>query len=564
MRRLVGPGILAQFSLLIAVCLSSGVAVSAGADAASARARRQPRLTAAQRAERVRTVDGTLRGAIVAGGRQWLGIPYAAPPVGHLRWRPPAAVAAWKGVRKAIRFAPACLQAQTEYGVHRGSENCLYLNVYAPSTRARRARLPVMVWVPGGGFINGSGNDFNGAKLAATADVIVVTINYRLGPFGWLALRSLSNEQGGSSGDYGLMDQVAALKWVKANIANFGGDPGNVTLFGQSAGGDSVLAQTASPLAAGLFQRADADSPPTGLTLPTLQATEKRNNAAYATELGCTNEATQAACLRAVPAQKALAAAHESWNLIQNLGLYWTPVVGTPSVPAPWLTLFQEGAFNKVPIMIGNTRNEGRLFAAIYENDNNHPFTEQEVIQKGWAFFGPTAPAILAAYSPVAYPDPFVQASAVVTDWAFACANDLDRDALVENGAPAVYSYQFQDPNAFNVEVVGKFHQVRDGHDSDLPFLFQWNPGHNAVHNPPFTAAERKIAIQMGRYWGNFARTGNPNGPELPQWNQYVPGPSAPTLLLTPGGAQAMPSGAYYQQHKCGFWESLSNLQAAF
>src|ERR1700689_5388494 len=166
-----------------------------------------------------------------------------------------------------------------------------------------------MLWLHGGGFVNGSGNDFNGRFLAATARAIVVTVNYRLGPFGWLALQSL--EQDGSSGNYGLMDQVAALKWVNRNIAAFGGDPHDVLLFGQSAGGESVLAQLASPLAAGLFERAEVESAPTALALPTLAAAESRNDSAYAQTLGCTDKATQDACLRAVPAQRALAAAHE-------------------------------------------------------------------------------------------------------------------------------------------------------------------------------------------------------------------------------------------------------------
>jgi para-nitrobenzyl esterase len=443
------------------------------------------------------------------------------------------------------------------------SEDCLTLNVWTPALHDQ-GRRPVMVWLHGGGFVNGSGNDFNGRLLAATADAIVVTINYRLGPFGWLALKSL--ERDGAAGDYGLMDQVAALRWVKRNIARLGGNANDVMLFGQSAGGESVLAQTASPLAAGLFQRADAESAPTALTLPTMQAAEQRNNAGYATALRCTDQATQAACLRAVPAQKALEAANESFNLIQRLGLYWTPVVRTPSLPDQWINSFKTGAFNKVPIMIGNARNEGRLFAAIYENDNGHPMTETEALNRGIGFFGPAAPAILAEYNQIEYPDPFVQTAAVITDSAFACSNQQDRDALAQGGAPAVYSWEFTDPGAFNVEVVGKYHPIEDAHDSNLPFLFQWNQGHDAVHTPPFTAADRTIATQMGQYWGNFARTGNPNGPGVPTWNRWGPGTSPGTEQtqdLTPGGARAMPPGAYDHEHKCLFWEPLLSAQSA-
>ena len=384
----------------------------------------------------------------------------------------------------------------------------------------------------------------------------MVTINYRLGPFGWLALRSL--QQNGSSGDYGLMDQVAALRWVRHNISLFGGNPQDVLLFGQSAGGESVLAQLASPLATGLFERAEVESAPTALTLPTMAAAESRNDASYATSLGCTDVATQAACLRAVPAGRALAAAHEDFDLIRDGGLYWTPVTGTPSLPEPWTDAFEAGTFNRMPVMMGNTRNEGRLFAAIYEDDLGHALTAADLVQPGLKVYGATEAAEIAAeYNPTEYPDTFTEASAVTTDGMIACSNVLERDAMLGGGAPAVYSWEFTDSHAFNVEVVGRFHAIEDGHDANLPFLFQWNPGHAAVHIPPFTVPDRKIAIQMGRYWGNFARTGDPNGAGLPAWPRWVTGTSTPTIELTPGGARAMPEDAYYDEHKCGFWEPL-------
>lgn len=549
-------------TLLLAVlaCGCGAIGMVAGAAPAIAKARRPASSTRGELAARVTVSTGRLQGEVLGGGRQWLGIPYAAPPVGNLRWHPPAPAAHWKGIREATRFGAACLQSATQYDVHRGSENCLYLNVYAPGVRAGRRRLPVMVWLHGGGFVNGSGNDFNGRFLAATARAIVVTVNYRLGPFGWLALKSL--EQGGTSGDYGLMDQVAALTWVRRNIAAFGGDGRDVTLFGQSAGGESVLAQLVSPLAAGLFQRAEVESAPTALTLPTMAAAESRNDGGYATTLGCTNEATQAACLRAVPAQRALAAAHEDMDLIRDGGLYWTPVVGTPSLPAPWIELFKAGRFNKVPVMMGNTRNEGRLFAAIYEDDLGHPLTDADLTGPGLKVYGAATAAILAEYNPLQYPDPFVQASDVTTDGMIACSNVLNRDALLAGGAPAVYSWEFTDPDAFNVEVVGRYHAIEDGHDSNLPFLFQWNSGHDAAHIPPFTPADRTLAVQMGRYWGNFARTGNPNGPGLPTWSKWVAGTATPTQELTPGGARPMATSTYYEEHKCGFWEPLLTLQS--
>lgn len=273
-----------------------------------------------------------------------------------------------------------------------------------------------------------------------------------------------------------------------------------MTLFGQSAGGESVFAQTASPLAAGLFQRGISHSAPAALRLPTLQAASARNQAAYATELGCRDVATQAACLRAVPADRALAAGHESFDLIENLGLYWTPVVGVPSLPGQWLDRFKAGQLNRVPIMVGQTRREGNLFVGIYENNKGHRMTEEEeAVDRGLRFFSAVTPALLAQYQSQ-YADPGDATSAVITDALFACGENRDRDALVTSGAPAVYGFEFADDNAFDVEVTGRFRDIADGHDADLPFLFQRNHGHDAVKDPPFSDAQKLIARQMGQY----------------------------------------------------------------
>ena len=211
----------------------------------------------------IQTDKGKVRCSQFDTHLEGLGIPYAAPPLGDLRLRAPVEHAPWTDVRDATRFASASLQAKTEYDGAQGSEDCLYLNVYKPGAAADGSPLPVMMWLHGGGFVNGSGNAFNGAFLAQTANVIVVTVNYRLGPLGWLALPSLAAEADDhSTGNYGLLDSIAALKWIKRNISSFGGDAGRVTIFGQSAGGEQVLALIASPLATGLFHRAISMSAP--------------------------------------------------------------------------------------------------------------------------------------------------------------------------------------------------------------------------------------------------------------------------------------------------------------
>ncbi|HEX8156684.1 MAG TPA: carboxylesterase family protein, partial [Solirubrobacteraceae bacterium] len=241
---------------------------------------------------------GAVRGKLGDSVDEFLGIPYAAAPVGPLRWRPPKPVARWKGERDATKFAPHCAQPATPFGLASSSEDCLYLNVFAPAGRRHRDDEddPVLVWIHGGGFLVGESNDYDPTKLAADGTV-VVTINYRLGALGFLAHRALADRPGGSSGAYGLMDQQAALRWVQRNIGKFGGDPENVTIAGESAGGLSVLAHMASPRARGLFARGIVQSG-AFLTQTPLDKAETAG-AAFAAKVGCASQT--AACLRGLP-----------------------------------------------------------------------------------------------------------------------------------------------------------------------------------------------------------------------------------------------------------------------
>ena len=220
----------------------------------------------------VTTADGAVRGKAVAATGDFLGIPYAAPPVGALRWQPPRPPAPWHGVRQATSYAPHCPQPSSPFGVASTSENCLYLNVFTPADN-NTSNLPVMVWVHGGSLRTGESDDYNPAGLVQHG-VVVVTINYRIGALGFLADAALASRPDGPSGDYGLMDQQAALRWVQRNIRGFGGNPGDVTLFGESAGGLSTLSQLASPGARGLFQRAIVESGTYDLTQQSLATAE--------------------------------------------------------------------------------------------------------------------------------------------------------------------------------------------------------------------------------------------------------------------------------------------------
>lgn len=510
--------------------------------------------TATERAKPIdiQTDKGKVRCSQFETHLEGLGIPYAAPPLGDLRLRAPIEHAAWTEVRDATRFGPASLQSKTEYDGAQGSEDCLYLNVYRPGA-ANGAPLPVMMWLHGGGFVNGSGNAFYGAFLAQTANAIVVTVNYRLGPLGWLALASLSAEaKDHSTGNYGLLDSIAALKWIKRNISAFGGDPGRVTIFGQSAGGEQVLALVASPLAAGLFHRAISMSAPAGLSLPTVaQIAPKR--AEFAAKLGCSDEATQPASLRRPTAQKMIDAAEEDWNVLKDSGLSWTPTVDGAVLPDQWLNVFRKGTFNRVPVMVGHTKEEVRLMGAIFENDAGGKMTlaQGQKILEG--LLGPKAKQVMQEYAldTAAVPNDVV--TQAVTDFLFAAGQENDRDAL-QRFVP-VFAYRSFDPNAPESHVHALYSKIGAGHDSDLAYLFQWDDF--AGKKPEFAPEQQTLAVQMGRYFGQFAASGDPNGGDLPRWAPTSAGQVQCLEPASTGGVRGMPIDKYLAEHKVAFWRSL-------
>ena len=278
----------------------------------------------------VRIDGGLVRGADAAGVNSFLGLPYAAPPTGNLRWRPPQPAAGWSGVRDATTFGPSCPQAPSPFAPPgQFSEDCLYLNVYTPAARSSFGGRPVLVWIHGGGLEQDGARDYDGTKLAADG-VVVVTINYRLGALGFLAHPALASH--GAAGNYGLMDQQAALRWVQRNIARFGGDPGNVTIAGQSAGGLSVLAQMVSPGARGLFQRAIVQSGTFALNQRPLAVAEAAGQT-FATAVGCADQS--AACLRSAPVSA----------LVANFGVEIPGVVDGAVLTQPIGTAVSDASF---------------------------------------------------------------------------------------------------------------------------------------------------------------------------------------------------------------------------
>jgi para-nitrobenzyl esterase len=490
----------------------------------------------------VRTTDGRIRGKYDGAAREFLGIPYAAPPVGKLRWRPPQPAKPWTGVRNARKTGHDCAQiGSLDTGVIATSDflNCLYLNVYTPKVRTS-GPLPVMVWIHGGGFTGGAGSIYDGKVIAPKGNVIVVTINYRLNAFGFLALPSL----GGSRGDYGLMDQQAALRWVRANARAFGGNPRDVTIFGESAGGASVCANMASPTARGLFERAIAESGCFLLSQTMKQA--DATGAKFAASLGCGKLATQLACLRAKPVAKILKAA---------ASFSWGPVAGGPTLPVSTLSAFESGHYQHVPLLQGTNHDEGRFFVGFeFDIAQGHPMTRKQYPTVLAAQFGAKdGKKVQSEYPLKDYPSPDLAYAAVLTDSEFSCPALL-ADSLVSKSG--VYAYEFSDPDPPNDFGIKFSFPLGSAHSTELQYVFQRIPLLDTI--PPFSHAQFALSDLMIRYWTRFAATGDPNGgpgkaPHWPRWTSST----GPIQELVPSKTGPEPFTTFYTFHKCGFWASI-------
>jgi len=484
----------------------------------------------------VRTDDGFVRGMAAGTVDEFLGLPYAAPPTGNLRWRSPAPPAAWDGVRDATQFGPSCPQVldpklNPELPPGAISEDCLYLNVYAPPPSMNdQGGRPVLVWIHGGGLVQDGARDYDGSKLAADG-IVVVTINYRLGALGFLAHPALASH--GAAGNYGLMDQQAALRWVQRNIARFGGDPHNVTIAGQSAGGLSVLAQMVSPGARGLFQRAIVQSGTFALNQRPL-ATAEAAGEAFATAVGCPDQS--AACLRNVPVS----------DLVSKFGVEIPGVVDGSVLTQPIGTALATGQFARVPIINGITHDEELLFVAVLgltvSQGTDIPLaapldgssaTYQADIAQALGVSDTRAAAIAAEYPLSAYPNAVVAFTFLVSDASFACpALQVDR-LTAARGVPT-YAYQFNDDNA------PLFKLGLATHGSELSYLF----GSPAT----LTADQQALAASMRTDWARFARTGNPSSDALP-WPSFN---GTRVLSLVP--LQSQVTTDFATAHHCSFW----------
>ena len=499
----------------------------------------------------VATGNGPVRGATAGGIDEFLGIPYAAPPAGHLRWRPPQPPADWRGVRDATQFAPSCPQPPGLFAPPAPfSEDCLYLNVYRPSDDGDQGLLrnggdggrPVLMWIHGGGLTEEAGRNYDPAKLAADGTV-VVTINYRLGALGFLAHPALASRPGGPAGNYGLMDQQAALRWVQDNIARFGGDPGNVTIAGQSAGGLSVLAQMVSPGARGLFSKAIIQSGSFALNQQPL-ATAEAAGEAFATQAGCPDQT--AACLRHLPVSA----------LVSPTYVVIPGVVDGKVLTEPIGTALAAGRFARVPVLNGTNHEEERIFVSVgltVSQGTDVPIADlpitpgnyQANIAVALGVTATRAAEIAAEYPLTAYPFPWVAFSTLVGDASFACPA-LQIDQETSQRAPA-YAYEFNDDNAPPNFTGPLLPPPVATHESELQYLFDLP---NAQHPAPLSSGQQALAASMQAAWANFAATGNPTTKTLP-WPAFN---SASTRMLSLVPPQPQLSTDFAARHNCAFW----------
>lgn len=484
----------------------------------------------------VRVDSGWLRGSVAGDHVTYSGIPYAAPPVEERRWRPPVRPRPWQGVRDATTPSPYCPQRGSAGVV--GQEDCLYLDVTVPRDVGRGERLPVLVWLHGGGFTGGGAREYDGARLATGGDVVVVTVNYRLGALGFLSAPVLD----AAGGNYGLMDQAEALRWVRRNAARFGGDPGNVTLAGQSGGARSVCAQLASPDARGLFHRAIVQSGACDNPVPTLAEAQAFGERAT-TELGCAGAADVAGCLRDVaPERLAGALAGVGTDVIARVAdRPWNPVAGTPALPRQPADALRDGSAARVPLLVGTTRDEMRAFVV------GETMTADDYRTLLADAFSDEAPAVLAEYPLGDGDDPAVALATVLGDWGGwigACPVLRTADAAAVH--QPVYAYEFAEDSR----------QVEDGfpmgsyHGLELPYLWDldmaWDP------YPPLTPGQERLSATMIDYWTAFAHAGDPNGPGRAPWPEF--GATGTVLGLSTTGVAPTPFAA---DHRCDLWSAL-------
>jgi para-nitrobenzyl esterase len=519
-------------------------------------------------------VQATARGAMLS----YFAIPFAAAPVGDLRWRAPRPAPSWTAPIARNASAAACLQPDRGvFGAKVQSEDCLYLDVHVP---AGNGPYPVMVWIHGGAFNTGAAATYADPSPLVSRGVIVVVIAYRLGVMGFLAHPALRDAEG-AAGDYGILDQQAALRWVRSNIAAFGGDARNVTIFGESAGGFSVLTHLASPLSAGLFDKAIIESGAYGVAGQLTQAEAEAKGAAAVVKAlaaaggeapsGCTGANPSADCLRALPESLLRARLMGAFaEAVPNV----LPSVDGRALKATVRDTFDSGANNRVPVINGSNRDENRLFVALGELNarfaakppNLDPADRRflitpatyETLARGFATEAGVPAADLTgryypltAYGPDAALAPSFAVSAAGTDSTFSCNAALVSRRIVAQKSP-VWAYEFRDESAPSLGAMSRYLSLPIGaaHASELSFLFNFKNLEDAE--------AKALSDAMAAYWVNFARSGNPNGQGVPAWPPFESAVIQALDVAAAGGVKPMPATAFVDEHKCDtLWAKL-------
>ena len=486
---------------------------------------------------------GMIAGSKTATMRSFKGIPYAAPPVGPLRWKAPQKAAPLTGVLDATKFGSGCVQDQGPFGTGSTDEDCLFLNVYVPTGSGP---YPVMFWIHGGAFLAGESTEYDASELVAQG-VVVVTINYRLGMLGFLANSVIDNGAGAASTNYGLLDQQLALQWVQDNIASFNGDKTNVTIFGESAGGFSVHSQLVMPNAHGLFQKAIVESGAYGNTLQPSLDTANTQGQTFATNAMCPTPCT-ADFLRGLTAKQVLDA--QDALKIQTL----LPATDGTVIPTAGVGMsLANGKYEQVPVIEGTNHDEWALFVGLYVIQTNMKLvTEMDYETAAAATLGVSqaiANSLIGPYPLSNYMmNPNLALTAAGTDFVFACPGRVAAQQLSAN--KPTYEYEFSDQNAPSILLpippADPTFQYHAAHASELQFLWDLpEPKGMAL-----TSDEQALKATMVKYWTQFAKTGDPNVSGNPMWPPYTTAGDSILTLNTPAMNVAVTTG-FKADHKC-------------
>jgi para-nitrobenzyl esterase len=489
-----------------------------------------------------RTRQGQVHGISVGAVEQFRGLPYAAAPLGDLRWRPPAAPKPYPGgTLKAASFPAPCIQNNAPAGFPAPDEDCLYLNLYRPAGATEGRKLPVLVYIHGGGFSGGTGSARDGTPLA-TRDLIVIMINYRLGVLGWLGLADLDAEtpNGSSSGNYGLLDMVQSLRWIKDNVAAFGGDAGNVTIAGTSSGGIGVCALMTAPLGERLFHRAIIESGECTTTSGFIISHQAAllQGASFAAKAGCVDAAAFVACLRSKPA-----AALQSASA--GLGMFTSNVGGQVMPKAP-MQAIAAGEMMRIPVIVGATHDEQRRNPLA---TTGFPAPQETYTKYLTTAFGPLAPLVAAEYPPKAFADPAYAAGAAASDSGIPNGIGVC-PMLVELGAAlskvtTTFAYELNDPQGSVIQGFPGF-EAGSLHTAEVGYLYAQMTAETR------TAEQMQLAVRMQRYFSSFARSARPTDGAR-EWGA-VKNEAGSVLRFQPTGDAFVPWRAVADDHHCAFW----------